>query len=158
MINYAKIEESLVQGIYIFETETIIAEDLGTFVDVTSRPEVQVGWAYDAETDTFTFVEVEPEKRLYLSQAEWIGTFTPTEWEDSQNGSVVKGYIINEEEVTDSVRQQWRQYLDVISSVISETKVVDLQSKVVNDYYTFLVENGYITEERKNELLEGILD
>ena len=37
-------------------------------------------------------------------------------------------------------------------------QTVDLQSKVVNDYYAFLVQNGYITEERKNELLEGILD
>ena len=154
MINYAKIEESEVEGIYIFETETIIAEDLGTFVDVTSRPEVQVGWAYDAETDTFTFVEVEPEKRLYLSQAEWIGTFTPSEWEESQNGSQIPGFVINGTEVTKEIRQQWRMDIDMI--LVGQT--VDLQSKVVNDYYAFLVQNGYITEERKNELLEGILD
>ena len=154
MINYAKIEESKVKGIFIFETETIFAEDLGTFVDVTSRPEVQVGWAYDAETDTFTFVEVEPEKRLYLSQAEWIATFTPSEWEEAQNGSQIPGFVINGTEVTKEIRQQWRMDIDMI--LVGQT--VDLQSKVVNDYYAFLVQNGYITEERKNELQEGILD
>ena len=152
MINYAKIEESEVTGIYIFETETIIAEDLGTFVDITSRPEVACGWVYDAETDTF--VAGDPKKRLDLSLAEWIATFTPSEWEEAQNGSQIPGFVINGTEVTKEIRQQWRVDIDMI--LVGQT--VDLQSKVVNDYYTFLVQNGYITEERKNELLEGILD
>jgi len=150
MINYAQIEENKVTGIYIFDSETEFAEDLGTFVNVTSLPEVQVGWAYDAETDTF--VEGEPvEVPVILTQAEWISTFTPSEWEEAQNGSSVIGYVIDGEEVADSIRQQWRQYLDIIAS----NETVELASRVVSDYYDFLTANGYITEEREAALATG---
>jgi len=150
MINYAQIEENKVTGIYIFDSETEFAEDLGTFVNVTSLPEVQVGWAYDAETDTF--VEGEPvEVPVILTQAEWISTFTPSEWEEAQNGSSVIGYVIDGEEVADSIRQQWRQYLDIIAS----NETVELASRVVSDYYEFLTANGYITEEREATLATG---
>ena len=150
MINYAQIEESKVTGIYIFDSKTVPAEDLGTFINVTSRPEVQVDWAYNAENDTFT--KNEQASRRSLTRAEWINTFTPDEWEETQNGSHIPGFVINGTEVTKEIRQQWRIDIDMI---LSEERVI-LDSKEVTDYYAFLVENGYITEERKGKLLEGI--
>ena len=150
MINYAQIEDNKVIGIYIFDSETEFAEDLGTFVNVTSLPEVAINWEYDAENGTF--VEGEPvEVPVILTQAEWISTFTPSEWEEAQNGSSIIGYVINGEEVADSIRQQWRQYLDIIAS----NETVELASRVVSDYYDFLTANGYITEEREATLATG---
>ena len=150
MINYAQIEDNKVIGIYIFDSETEFAEELGTFVNVTSLPEVAVNWKYDAENGTF--VEGEPvEVPVILTQAEWISTFTPSEWEEAQNGSSVIGYVIDGEEVADSIRQQWRQYLDIIAS----NETVELASRVVSDYYDFLTANGYITEEREATLSTG---
>ena len=150
MINYAQIEDNKVIGIYIFDSETEFAEDLGTFVNVTSLPEVAINWEYDAENGTF--VEGEPvEVPVILTQAEWISTFTPSEWEEAQNGSSIIGYVIDGEEVADSIRQQWRQYLDIIAS----NETVELASRVVSDYYDFLTANGYITEEREATLATG---
>ena len=150
MINYAQIEDNKVIGIYIFDSETEFAEDLGTFVNVTSLPEVAINWEYDAENGAF--VEGEPvEVPVILTQAEWISTFTPSEWEEAQNGSSIIGYVINGEEVADSIRQQWRQYLDIIAS----NETVELASRVVSDYYDFLTANGYITEEREATLATG---
>ena len=150
MINYAQIEENKVTGIYIFDSETEFAEELGTFVNVTSLPEVAINWEYDAENGTF--VEGEPvEVPVILTQAEWISTFTPSEWEEAQNGSSIIGYVIDGEEVADSIRQQWRQYLDIIAS----NETVELASRVVSDYYDFLTANGYITEEREATLSTG---
>ena len=150
MINYAQIEENKVTGIYIFDSETEFAEELGTFVNVTSLPEVAINWEYDAENGTF--VEGEPvEVPVILTQAGWISTFTPSEWEEAQNGSSIIGYVIDGEEVADSIRQQWRQYLDIIAS----NETVELASRVVSDYYEFLTANGYITEEREATLATG---
>ena len=150
MINYAQIEDNKVIGIYIFDSETEFAEELGTFVNVTSLPEVAINWEYDAENGTF--VEGEPvEVPVILTQAEWISTFTPSEWEEAQNGSSIIGYVIDGEEVADSIRQQWRQYLDIIAS----NETVELASRVVSDYYDFLTANGYITEEREATLATG---
>lgn len=151
MFNYAKIEDEKVTGVYQFE-EIFSLDGMGTFVDVTSLPEVQVGWGYDAENDTFTENEQVSPLRKSLTRAEWINTFTPDEWEETQNGSHIPGFVINGTEVTKEIRQQWRIDIDMILS--EETVVLD--SKEVTEYYAFLVENGYITIERKGELLEGI--
>ena len=149
-MNYAQIEENKVTGIYVFDSEPKFAEELGTFVNVTSLPEVAINWEYDAENGTF--VKGEPMVMpVILTQAEWISTFTPSEWEEAQNGSSIIGYVIDGEEVADSIRQQWRQYLDIIAS----NETVELASRVVSDYYDFLTANGYITEEREATLSTG---
>jgi hypothetical protein len=49
-----------------------------TFIDVTDRPEAQVGMLYDADTDTFSAAPVVPKTRVSKSQV--ISVLTPTEW------------------------------------------------------------------------------
>ncbi len=49
-----------------------------TFLDVTDRPEAQVGMTYDAATDTFSPAPVVPKTRVTKSQV--ISVLTPAEW------------------------------------------------------------------------------
>jgi hypothetical protein len=55
-----------------------------TFLDVTDRPDAQVGMLYDATTDTFSAAPVAPKTRVSKSQV--ISVLTPQEWA-SANGS-----------------------------------------------------------------------
>lgn len=49
-----------------------------TFIDVTDRPDAQVGMLYDAATDTFSAAPVVPKTRVTKSQV--ISVLTPQEW------------------------------------------------------------------------------
>lgn len=49
------------------------------FVDVTDRPEAQVGMSYDAATDTFGPAPVVP--RTIVSKSQVISVLTPAEWQ-----------------------------------------------------------------------------
>lgn len=56
-----------------------------TFVDVTDRPEAQVGMLYDADTDTFSAAPVAPKTRVSKSQV--ISVLTPQEWANANNSA-----------------------------------------------------------------------
>jgi hypothetical protein len=49
-----------------------------TFVDVTERPEAQVGYIYDASTDTFT--PPLPLVKTRVSKSQVVSALTPLEW------------------------------------------------------------------------------
>ena len=49
-----------------------------TFIDVTDRPNAQIGMTYDAATDTFSAAPVVPKTRV--SKSEVISVLTPAEW------------------------------------------------------------------------------
>ena len=121
-------------------------------VDIFSG--VQIGWGYDG-TNFF------PVARKDLTIAEWTATFTPAEWEESENAAYVPGFVLDGAVVSDSVRQEWRQYLDVIKSNVpgpgADQRAVDVLQPPVDNYYTFLVNVFFITEARKAELQAGIL-
>ena len=121
-------------------------------VDILSG--VQVGWGYDG-TNFF------PVARKDLTISEWTATFTPAEWEQSENAAYVPGFVLDGAAVSDAVRQEWRQYLDVIKSNVpgpgADQRAVDVLQPPVDNYYTFLVAQNFITEARKTELQAGIL-
>lgn len=50
-----------------------------TFLDVTNRPEAQVGHAYDPVTDTFTPPPLPPDYGRTVSPREFLRLFTPQE-------------------------------------------------------------------------------
>ncbi len=54
-------------------------DDTYVFVDVTDRPDAQVGMLYDATTDTFSAAPVVPRTRVTKSQV--ISVLTPAEWQ-----------------------------------------------------------------------------
>lgn len=55
------------------------------FVDVSDRPDAQVGYTYDAATDTFTPPPVVPKTRVTKSQV--ISVLTPQEWSSANNSA-----------------------------------------------------------------------
>lgn len=53
-------------------------DDAWIFVDVTDRPDAQVGMLYDAESDTFSAAPVPAKTRVTKSQV--VSVLTPLEW------------------------------------------------------------------------------
>lgn len=60
-------------------------DDSWTFVDVTDRPDAQVGMLYDAATDTFSPAPVPQKTSVTKSQV--ISVLTPTEWANANSSS-----------------------------------------------------------------------
>ena len=56
-----------------------------TFLDVTERPDAQVGMLYDEATDTFSAAPVVPKTRVSKSQV--ISVLTPAEWATANSSS-----------------------------------------------------------------------
>ncbi len=59
--------------------------DSWTFLDVTDRPEAQIGMLYDAATDTFSPAPVVPKTRVTKSQV--ISVLTPAEWANANSST-----------------------------------------------------------------------
>lgn len=154
---------------YVRLENLVVAEVLSNFSEEGEQPAVpegenyigfdfsdgvQIGWGYDG-TNFF------PVSRKDLTIAEWTATFTPPEWEESENAAYVPGYVLDGAVVSDAVRQEWRQYLDVIKSNVpgpgADQRAVNVLQPPVDNYYTFLVNVFFITEARKDELQAGIL-
>jgi hypothetical protein len=55
------------------------------FVDVTNRPEAQVGMTYDAATDTFAAPPVVMKTRVTKSQV--VSVLTPVEWQTAMTST-----------------------------------------------------------------------
>jgi hypothetical protein len=56
-----------------------------TFLDVTDRPEAQVGMLYDKETDTFSTPP--PQRQAVISKLEFYQHFTPQERVEFRSGA-----------------------------------------------------------------------
>jgi len=160
MLTFAKIDAGRVEGIYEMSTVPLSTDGLGEFVDISLLPDVKVGWIYTSD-DNFEEPQIIETFRYDMTIAEWTATFTPAEWEHSENAAYQPGFVLDGVVVSDAVRQEWRQYLDVIKSNIpgpgAGQRAVDVLQPPLDNYYTFLVEQGFITEPRKAELQAGIL-
>ena len=161
MLKFALIENSIVVRVTPCESVEIIQNFAGNWVDVTSQPQVGIGWIYLSGDSFQAPPKPDPIYRKDLTIAEWTNTFAPSEWEEAENAAYVVGSLINGEVVSAEIRQQWRQYLDGIKSNIPSVNpplnAVIINAGEVEDYYTFLVAQSFITEERKTELQLGIL-
>jgi hypothetical protein len=101
-----------------------------TFVDVTDRPDAQVGMTYDAATDTFGPAPVPPKTRVTKSQV--ISVLTPTEWAAANSS-------------TDA---------DVVWGMAQFTMAdyVDLADPRFAQIFGALVAKGIVTPERATEI------
>jgi len=108
--------------------------DEWTFLDVTDRPEAQVGMTYDAASDTFSPAPVVPKTRVTKSQV--ISVLTPTEWA-SANSS------------TDA---------DVVWGMAQFTTAdyVDLADPRFNQIFAALVGKGIIAADRSAQILSDL--
>jgi hypothetical protein len=59
--------------------------DSWTFLDVTDRPDAQVGMTYDAASDTFSPAPVPQKTRVTKSQV--VSVLTPQEWANANSSS-----------------------------------------------------------------------
>ena len=60
-------------------------DDSWTFLDVTDRPEAQVGMTYDKATDTFAAAPVVMQTRVTKSQV--VSVLTPVEWQTAMTST-----------------------------------------------------------------------
>lgn len=60
-------------------------DDAWIFVDVTDRPDAQVGMLYDAKSDTFTAPPVPQKTRVTKSQV--VSVLTPQEWANANSSA-----------------------------------------------------------------------
>jgi hypothetical protein len=103
-------------------------------LDVTDRPEAQVGMLYDADTDTFTPAPVVPKTRVSKSQV--ISVLTPTEWaaaNSSTDADVVWGMA----------QFQLADY-------------VDLADPRFNQIFGALIAKGIIASNRSAQILSDL--
>lgn len=85
-----------------------------------------------------------PKYRKVLTAIEWVETWTPDEWrqlkEAAQGASTVA------------------KRLDQLLDAIKLTGSFSVESATADTFYGFLVSNGYITSQRRDELTQGILE
>jgi hypothetical protein len=153
---YVRLEGFIVAEVlsnYSPDDENPPIPDGNEYVAIDFSDGIQIGWGYDG-------ANFYPIARTEMTIAEWTATFTPIEWEQSENAAYVPGFVLDGAVVTDAVRQEWRQYLDVIKSNIpgpgQGQRAVNVLQPPVDNYYTFLVAQNFITEARKAELQAGI--
>lgn len=60
-------------------------DDTWIFIDVTDRPDAQVGMTYDAATDTFSPAPVPQKTRVTKSQV--VSVLTPAEWANANSST-----------------------------------------------------------------------
>jgi len=154
---YVRLESAIVAEVlsnYSPDDENPPIPDGDEYVAINFSDGIQIGWGYDG-------ANFYPIARTEMTIAEWTATFTPAEWEQSENAAYQPGFVLDGAAVSDAVRQEWRQYLDVIKSNIpgpgQDQRAVDVLQPPVDNYYTFLVAQNFITEARKVELQSGIL-
>lgn len=109
-------------------------DDTYIFLDVTDRPEAQVGMTYDAASDTFSPAPVPQKTRVTKSQV--VSVLTPQEWA-SANSS------------TDA---------DVVWGMAQFTTAdyVDLADPRFNQIFAALVGKGIIAADRSAQILSDL--
>ena len=148
MSEFAKIENGAV-------VQVIIAEPLdigsipGEWVDVTNIAGVGIGWAYSGST--FSPPVVVPTYRTLLTQSEWASTWTPAEWRQLKRAA---SGALSPSPVSNNVSERLDQLLDSIRL----TNAFDVAGATADQFYAYLVAQGFITQARADVLQAGVLE
>jgi len=113
----------------------------GTWVDITGEAGVGIGWQWNGTT----WRAPEPPPTVYrkiLSGLEWVETFTADEWRSLKS--------LSQQDTTPGRR------LDQLLDAIKLTNSVDIASPKMQQFYSYLVNQGWITQARADELQTGI--
>lgn len=105
-----------------------------TFIDVTDRPDAQIGMLYDAATDTFSPAPVVPKTRVTKSQV--VSVLTPQEWataNSSADADVVWGM-----------------------AQFQLADVIDLADPRFTKIFNALVAKGIVTQARAAQILSDL--
>ena len=147
-MRFAKIENDEVFAVVEAE-EGFFTSGVDGWVDVTDT-QVSPNWTYVEGV----FAEPPPEcLPTTATLAEWMNSFTPAEWENAEHNAHKDNPQWDDDKVKDAARQAWRQKLDVVKASFAHAGgKLDLTQDPIDDYYVFLVDWGFLTEERKAEL------
>lgn len=109
-------------------------DDAWIFVDVTDRPDAQVGMLYDAATDTFSPAPVVQKTRVTKSQV--VSVLTPAEWATANSS-------------TDA---------DVVWGLaqFQLAEVIDLADPRFTKIFNALVAKGIVTQARSAQILSDL--
>ena len=106
-----------------------------TFLDVTDRPDAQVGMTYDAATDTFSAAPVVMQTRVTKSQV--VSVLTPVEWQTAMTST--------------NATAMW----GMAQFQLAES--VDLADPKFAELMTGLVAGGIVTATRAKEIQAALL-
>ena len=109
-------------------------DDAWIFVDVTDRPDAQVGMLYDAATDSFSAAPVPQKTRVTKSQV--VSVLTPQEWATANSS-------------TDA---------DVVWGMaqFQLAEVIDLADPRFTKIFNALVAKGIVTQARAAQILSDL--
>ena len=109
-------------------------DDTYIFLDVTDRPDAQVGMTYDAATDTFSPAPVPAKTRVTKSQV--VSVLTPAEWANANSS-------------TDA---------DVVWGMaqFNLADYVDLADPRFNQIFAALIGKGIIAADRSAQILSDL--
>lgn len=142
-MDYGLIESGVVTNVAVWET------DPGApWVALPEEVVVAIGWSYDGSVFTPPVVP-DPAPRTLLTQAEWIESWTAAEWRQLKRAA---SGALSPSPVPDNVSNKLDQLLDSIRL----TNSFDVQSEKANQFYGYLVAQGFITQARADELQSGI--
>ena len=105
-----------------------------TFIDVTERPDAQVGMLYDATSDTFSPAPVVPKTRVTKSQV--ISVLTPQEWataNSSTDADVVWGMAqFQLADYVDLVDPRFSQIMGglVAKGILTQARAADITAEL----------------------------
>ena len=109
-------------------------DDAWIFVDVTDRPDAQVGMLYDAASDTFSPAPTPQKTRVTKSQV--VSVLTPAEWANANSS-------------TDA---------DVVWGMaqFQLAEVIDLADPRFTKIFNALVAKGIVTQARSAQILSDL--
>lgn len=116
------------------------------YVPVQSQDENLIGKKYEGGQ----FVSVEPPKRTLLNYEEWLYTWTPDEWD------IVRTAVREGTYNGNAIPQQARRRLQQFHDAVSVTASIDVSSQRYSDILDQFVAVGFITAQRKAELVSGV--
>lgn len=114
-----------------------------TFLDVTDRPDAQVGMLYDAATDRFSPAPVVP--RTIVSKAQVVGVLTPQEWAEMNKYHPTADAPYNDAEVFWAITQ------------FNLADRINLADPRITQIFTMLVGKNLLSEARAAEITAALL-
>lgn len=118
-------------------------DDSWTFVDVTERPDAQVGMTYDTETDTFSPAPVVT--RTIVTKAQVVSVLTAQEWSEMNKYHPTAAAPYNDAEVFHAISQ------------FQLAQTINLADPAYTAIMTALVTKELISAERAQEIYDALI-
>lgn len=118
------------------------------FVDVTDRPDAQIGMLYDAATDTFSpapIVIPPVAPRTIVSKAQVVSVLTPQEWAEMNKYHPTADAPYNDAEVFWAITQ------------FNLADRINLADPRITQIFTMLVGKNLLSEARAAEITAALL-